>query len=152
MAGATSPFTAAGTSIAISASLPGSLTTTAYDALTYTTIGEVTDAGSVGRTYNIVNHNPLATRGTVKLKGSYDDGTVTIQAAFVPGNAGHALVETALDDDDFYSFKETLQDGTKIFYQAQVTSAPVTIGTVDNVVTVQFNVSIKSGSIKRLLP
>jgi hypothetical protein len=152
MAGSTEAFTAAGTIISISAALPASVTASAYDALTYTEIGEVTDGGSIGRTYNMVNHLPLGKRGLVKIKGSFDDGTLTIQAAFAPGDAGQALVETALDDDAFYSIKIELQDGTKIFSQAQVTSAPVAIGTADTVVGTTFALAIKSGSIKRKLP
>lgn len=152
MAGATSAFTSAGSTIAISAALPAAVTPTGYAALTYTPIGEVTDLGAIGRTYNMVNHNPLATRGTVKLKGSYDDGTMTVQAAYAPGNTGQALVETALDDDDFYSFKVVLQDGTIKYFQAQVTSAPVNIGGVDTVTGVTLNLSIKSGTIKTVLP
>lgn len=152
MAAATEAFTSAGTTLAISAALPASVTTTAYAALTYTDIGEITDAGSIGRAYNMVDHLPLSKRGKVKLKGSYDDGTMTVQAAYAPGNAGQALVETALDDDDFYSFKLTLQDGTIKFFQAQVTSAPVNVGSADTVTGATFNLSIKSGTIKTKLP
>lgn len=140
-------MTSAGSTIAISAALPTSLTKTAYAALSYTEIGEITDGGSVGRTYNIVNHNPLKTRGTVKLKGSFDDGNVQVQAAYAPGDAGQVLVQTALDDDDYYSFKETLQDGTIIYYQAQVTSAPVNVGGVDSVTGTTINLAVKSGTI-----
>lgn len=152
MAAATEAFTSAGTTLAISASLPASVTTTAYAALTYTTIGEVTDGGSIGRTYNTVNHLPLGDRGTVKLKGSYDDGTMTVQLAYAPGDAGQALIETALDDDAFYAFALTLQDGTIKYFQAQVTSAPVNIGTADTVTGLTVNLSIKSGTIKTKLP
>lgn len=152
MPGATSAFTAAGTILAISAGLPATLTPTAYAALTFTTIGEITGAGTIGRTYNIVNHNPLATRGTIKLKGSFDDGTVQAPAAYAPGDAGQVLVQTALDSDNFYSFKETLQDGTIIFYQAQVTSAPITADGVDSIVGIAISLAVKSGSIKIKLP
>jgi hypothetical protein len=147
MAGATEAFTSAGTELHISAALPASLTPTAYGALSFTEVGEVTDGGSIGRTYNIVNHNPLKTRGTVKLKGSFDDGNIQVQAAYAPGDAGQTLVQTALDDDDFYSFKFVLQDGTIVFFQAQVTSAPVNIGTVDAVTGSTFNLAVKSGTI-----
>lgn len=152
MAGATEAFTAAGTIISLSAGVPTSVTPTAYAALTYTEIGEITDGGSIGRTYNMVNHLPLSKRGVVKLKASYDDGTLTIQAAFAPGDPGQVLIETALDDDAFYSVKVELQDGTIIYSQAQVTSAPVNIGTADTVVGTTFALAIKSGSIKRVLP
>lgn len=147
MAVTTSAFTSAGTIIAISAALPASLTKTAYAALTYTTIGEVVDGGSVGRTYTIVTHNPLATRGTVKLKGSYDDGTVALKAAYASGDAGQVLVQAALLVDTFYSFKFTLQDGTVIYCEGMVSSAPVTIGTVDSVASVAFSLAVKSGTL-----
>lgn len=152
MPGATEAFTSAGSELAISAALPATLTKTAYAALTYTDIVEITDLGSTGRTYNIVNHQPLSTRGVVKLKGSFNDGAKTVQAAYAPGDPGQALVATALDDDAFYSFKETLQDGTIKYFQAQVTSAPVNIGTVDSVTGTTFNLEIKSGSIVTALP
>lgn len=152
MAASSTPVTSAGSTLGISASLPATLTSTAYDALTYTTIGEVTDGGSVGRTYNTVNHQPLATRGVVKLKGSYDDGTMTLQLAYAPGDAGQVLLETALDDDDFYSFELTLQNGTIIYFQAQVTSAPVNVGAVDTITGMSVNLSIKSGSIVKKHP
>lgn len=152
MAGATEAFTSAGTTIAISAARPASVTPTAYAALTYTTVGEITDAGSIGRTYNEVTHSPLGTRGTQKLKGSYNDGTQTLQLAYAPGNAGQALIQTALDDDDYYSFKATLQDGTIAYYQALVMSAPLNIGGVDTVTNSTVGLSIKSGSIKIVLP
>lgn len=152
MPGATSAFTSAGSSLAISATLPASLTATAYGVPLYTNIGEVTDAGSLGRTYNIVNHNPLATRGTVKIKGSFDDGTMTVQLAYAPGDAGQVLVETALNSDAFYAFRLTLQDGTIKYFQAQVTSAPVNVGTVDQITGLTVNLSIKSGTIITKLP
>lgn len=152
MPGATSAFTAAGTILAISAGVPATLTPTAYAALTFTTIGEITGAGTVGRTYNIVNHNPLATRGTVKLKGSFDDGSVTAPAAYAPGDPGQVLVQTALDSDAFYSFKETLQDGTIIYYQGQVTAAPITADGVDSIVSTSIAIAVKSGTIKIKLP
>lgn len=152
MPGATSAFTSAGTSLGISATLPTALTPTAYAVPVYTTIGEVTDGGSLGRTYNIVNHNPLATRGTIKLKGSFDDGTMTVQLAYAPGDTGQVLVETALLSDAFYAFKLTLQDGTIKYFQAQVTSAPVNVGTVDSITGLTVNLSIKSGSIVTKLP
>lgn len=152
MPGATSAFTSAGSSLAISATLPVSLTATAYAVPVYTVIGEVTDAGSLGRTYNIVNHNPLATRGTVKIKGSFDDGTMTVQLAYAPGDAGQVLVETALNSDAFYAFRLTLQDGTIKYFQAQVTSAPVNVGTVDQITGLTVNLSIKSGTIVTKLP
>lgn len=147
MAVTTSAFTSAGTIIAASAALPATVTKTAYAALTFTTVGEITDGGSLGRTYVVVKHNPLGTRGTVKLKGSYDDGTVALKAAYASGDAGQVIMQAALLVDTFYAFKFTLQDGTIIYCEAMVSSAPVTIGTVDNVASVAFSLDVKSGTL-----
>lgn len=152
MAASTEAHTAAGTTIAISAGLPAAVTATGYAALTYTLIGEITDPGSLGRTYAVVTHSPLAERGVVKLKGSYNDGTMTLQAAYAPGDAGQILVNTAVDDDEYYSFKITFQDGEIKYCQAIVMSAPVTIGSVDSIVTVSMGLEVKSGSIKTVAP
>lgn len=152
MAASQDAQTAAGTTIAISAGLPASITATAYGALTYTTIGEITDPGSYGRTYNTVTHSPLAERGVVKLKGSYNDGTMTLQAAYAPGDAGQILVNTAVDSDDYYSIKITYQDGGIAYLQAMVMSAPVTVGSVDSIVNVAIGLEVKSGSIKYVAP
>lgn len=152
MAGATEAFTSAGTIVSISAAKPATVNGAGYEALTFTPIGEVTDGGSIGRTYATVNHSPLATRGVVKLKGSFDDGTVTIQAAYAPGDAGQLIVAAAIDDDEFYSFDFELQDGTHIYCQAQVASAPVNIGGVDTVTGTTFTLAVKSGSIVFVYP
>lgn len=152
MAGATEAFTSAGTTYAISAALPATLTKTAYAALSWTPIAEVTDGGETGRTYRKVTHQPLGSRGDVQLKGGYSDGDKVLQAAYAPGDPGQALLATALDDDDFYSIRETLQDGTIKYMQAQVFSAPVKVGGVDSVTSTTFNLGIKSGSIVTALP
>lgn len=152
MAGSTEAQTAAGSTIAISAGIPATVTPTGYAALTYTLIGEVTELPAMGRTYNEVTHSPLAERGVVKKKGSYNDGTLTIPAAYAPGDAGQVLVDTAVDDDDYYSFKTVLQDGTIRYSQAMVMSAPVTPGSVDSIVNVSIGLSVKSGSIVTVLP
>lgn len=139
--------THAGTSVSISAALPATLTKTAYAALSYEEIGELTDAGAVGRTYNAVTHQPLANRGTQNKKGSYNDGAPTLQMAYAPGDAGQELIMEALDSDDYYSFVEELQNGSKIYYQALVMSAPVQGGGVDTIVGLTVNLQVKSGSI-----
>lgn len=147
MAVTTAAFTAAGATVSISAALPATLTKTAYAALTFTLVGEIVDGGEIGRTYNIVTHNPLASRATVKLKGSYDDGTVALKAAYASGDAGQVLMQAALLSDAQYSFKFALQDGTIIYCEGQVSSAPVAIGTVDSIVGVSFNLAVKSGTV-----
>ena len=119
---ATLATTTAGTIISISASLPASYNSTGFSALTYTSIGEVTDIGDIGKTYNSVTHNNLADRKTYKLKGNYNNGTMSLSLASAPSDAGQAIALTALDDDDDYSFKITDQDGSVHYFTGKVMS------------------------------
>lgn len=124
--------TVAGTIIGISAALPATYDAAGYAALTYSTIGEITDGGSHGRTYQVVNHNPIGTRGTQKFKGSFNEGQKTIQLAVDPEDPGQAVVKTALNDDDPYAFCVTYQDGSTDYFLAMVTSWNKSTTSVDS--------------------
>lgn len=86
--------------------------TTAANGLTdtYTQIGEVTKISSYGRTYNEIKHNPLASRGTQKFRGSFEDGSLTLDMADDSGDAGQLLLQTYLDTDFDYNFKIVAND------------------------------------------
>lgn len=147
MAASTQTSTHSGTKLSISATLPASVSASAYGVPVYTEIKEVTDAGAVGRTYNTVEHMPLSSRGVQERKGSYRDGTPQVQAAYVPGDPGQVIVFAAVNSDNYYSFKEELQNGSIIYYQALVLSAPVNGGSLDSMVGITVNLTIKPGSI-----
>lgn len=96
--------TAAGTTISIG--------TTATDPTTdtYLAVGEVTTIPEFGRVYKSITYNPIATRGTKKFKGSYDDGSVAIAMAKSSGDAGQQAVLAARDVDADYNFKIVAND------------------------------------------
>lgn len=146
MAGATEPFTTAGSKVYISAAAPAANTATGYAALTWTEIKNLSDVGTWGRVYNIVKFQPVGSRGVLKMKGSYDDGDPVLKAAYTPGDPGQVILAAALDDDDDYSFKVVAQDGTIKYSRAKVTSAPAEFGTADNTLGTTFNLAGKSGS------
>lgn len=134
--------TVAGTTIGISAALPATYNEAGYDALTFTKIGEITDGGSHGRTYAVVNHNPIDTRGTQKYKGSFNEGQKTIQLAVDPEDAGQLIVKTALDDDSPYAFCVTYQDGSKDYFLGMVTSWSKSTTTVDSMYTASIGLEL----------
>lgn len=129
--------TSAGTKIYIGDALPATYDKAGFEALTWTEIGEVTDLGEFGREYNLVTHNPVGDRRTVKRKGSFNDGSTTIQYAFdrSTGEEGQAALRTAVDDDTSQSIKIELPDAeeTHIYFSAQVMSAPINVGSVDQI-------------------
>jgi hypothetical protein len=131
---ATSPFTSAGTLIAIAVdSEPSPYNATQFALETWVLVGEISDAGDFGREYALVTFNPLADRRTVKRKGSYNDGQMTLQLARVPSDAGQADLIQALASDQNSGFRVTLQDGTKLYFTAQVLSYTTNVGTTDQI-------------------
>lgn len=135
--------TSAGTRIHISTTLvPCDYTEADFNALAWLEVGEVSDLGEFGREYNMVNFNPLGNRKTIKRKGSYNDGTIAMQVARVTSDAGQAACKTALNSDDSYPFRVTLQDGTKFYFTAQVASYTTNVGSVDQITSAAINLEI----------
>lgn len=141
--------TVAGTTIGISASLPATYDVAGYAALTYTDIGEITDGGAHGRTYNEVTSNPIGTRSTMKYKGSYNEGTKTLQLDMDNQDAGQALLKTALNDDEDYAFEVAYPNGDKDYFIAKVMSFEKATAGVDSMrsATVTLSITTSSGGV-----
>jgi len=139
---ASNAFTSAGTTIGIVSGDPATYDSAGFESLTFDTIGEVTDLGEFGREYSLVTHNPLGDRQTVKRKGSYNDGAISMTVARTPDDAGQTVLQTALDSDENFSFNVTLQDGTELYFQAQVLSYTTNVGTVDQITTASVTIEI----------
>lgn len=138
--------TSAGTTIGLSANQPATYNAAGYDALTFTAIGEVTDLGEFGREYSLVTHNPLGSRGTVKKKGSFNEGTMTLQLGLDTDDAGQILAKTASLSDADYSFKVTTQNGDIYYFQAQVMSFKVGVGSVDQITSATITLELTTNS------
>lgn len=145
--------TAAGATIGISATAPTAYTKVGWEAATFTPIGEVTDLGEFGREYAKVEHKPLATRGTQKRKGSYDDGAVTLGLGLDSKDAGQILLKTASGSDADYYYCVTLQNGDKYFFPAQCMGFKTNVGSVDNIVSASVTLEITgAGVFEDILP
>lgn len=138
--------TSAGTTIGIVAGQPATYNAAGYDALVFVPIGEVTDLGEFGREYQVATHNPLATRGTVKKKGSYNEGQIQMQVGLDEDDAGQTLAEAAAASDDDYSFCITTQSGAKYYFQAQVTSFKTSIGGVDQITAATIGLELTTST------
>ena len=141
-------FTSAGTTLSISAAAPATYNAVGFAALTWTEIGEVSDLGEFGRTYNLVTFNTLGNRRTVKRKGSYNDGTIAAQMARTPSDAGQTILTAAVDSDASYSVKIVLQDGTVFYTTAQVMSYTTNIGSVDQITSATVNLEIDNDIVE----
>lgn len=145
--------TSAGSFLSISDELPAQHDITGFEAITaWTEVGEVTDIGEFGREYTLVTHNPLKDRRTVKRKGSFNDGSITLQMARDVTDAGQTLLQTAQDDDNSYSIRVTLQDGTPLYTTAQVMSYKTTISSVDTITSATTVLEIDNDIIEGTAP
>ncbi|MEY2655013.1 MAG: hypothetical protein RLZZ524_2041, partial [Pseudomonadota bacterium] len=125
--------TSAGSILRVSTGTPATFDVAGYAALTYVIVGEVTDLGEFGREYNLVTHNPIATRGTQKHKGSFNEGQMAIQLGLDTDDSGQALMKAASLIDGNRSFSVTTQNGDVYYFQAKVMSWKVGVGNVDQI-------------------
>ena len=134
--------TAAGTTVGIVAGPPTTFDALGYGALTFVLIGEITDAGSHGKTFAEVTHNPIGTRGTQKFKGSFNLGTKSIQLALDDDDAGQTLAKAALESDEDYYFQVTYPDGSSDNFPAKVMAFTKSVSSVDTVITGALELSL----------
>lgn len=141
--------TSAGTILRISAGVPATFNAAGYQALAYTTVGEITDFGEFGREYNLVTHNPVGNRSTQKFKASFNEGALTLQLGLDTDDAGQILCKTALNSDANFAFLLQTQNNDRYYFQAQVMSFKVGVGSVDQITgaTIMVEITTSSGGV-----
>lgn len=148
-------FTSAGTIYAVSAAAPATYDAAGFAALTFTTVAEVTDLGEYGPTYEVVTHNPLDTRRTVKRKGTVNDQALTMQLGRDPSDAGQALLIAGVDGaakDTVHSHKITLQDGTVQYVTGQIYSYTTNVGSINQITGASVTVELDNEIIEVAAP
>jgi len=138
--------TSAGATLEITAGVPATLDVAGYAALSFTAVGEITDLGEFGREYALVTHNPVGDRGTVKKKGSFNEGSMAMSLGLDTDDAGQILTKAAAASDADYAFKLTTQNGDIYYFQAQVMTFKVGVGTVDNITTAALTLELTTGA------
>lgn len=141
MALSTSAATSAGATLSIAVA-PVTLNAAGYGAASWQTVGEVTDIGAFGKSYKLVTHNPIATRITVKRKGSYNNGTIALKMARVT-DAGQAQLIAASTSDVSPAFRVQFQGSAlTAYFTGQVMSAMTNVGNVDTITALDVNIEI----------
>lgn len=138
-------ITTAGATIGVVASQPATVDTTGFAALTYTNIGEVTDFGEFGVVYELVTHNPIGNRITVKRKGTKNNGAVSMVIGRDRTDAGQDVLQAGADGanvDTVHSFKVTLQNNDVIYFTGQIMTFTDNLGSVNNIVQIGCEVQI----------
>jgi hypothetical protein len=141
-----SVFSTAGTTVALSAGVPATFNQAGYAALSYTAVGEITNIGEFGREFALILHNPVSTRGTKKLKGSYNEGQLSVQLGLDTDDSGQILMKTASGSDSLYAVKITTQNGDVYYMQALVMTFKVGLNGVDDITSATSTWEISTSS------
>lgn len=142
--------TAAGSKLAISAGVPAAQTSTAYEALTYTTVSGIESIGGFGATTEVVTFQPLD-GPTEKYKGPTNYGQLSPNMKVDDADAGQALIQTAAAPTflDLVAFKVTKPDGSLRFFQGRVFGFPETIGAANSIITATPAIEINTAVVKK---
>ncbi|MEP3114925.1 hypothetical protein [Nisaea sp.] len=127
-----------------------------FEADTYAEIAEITNVGDFGKEYQIIETKALKQRRVRKIKGSYDNGTLELELYLDSDDPGQAAALAALDTDDNYNFKITLNDApdgaaptpTTYYFRGLVTAFRTSISDVDSAVTGRCVVAINTEILK----
>lgn len=142
MAATSLVVTTAGSTFSVANTTPATYDQTGFSALSYTQIGEVLDAGTVGAMYTLVTHQAISNRAVIKRKGSYNNGALTLKLGRVASDLGQQAMVTAKNSDQSRSFKIVLQSGTTLFFSGQVMSFTTIMGNVDTILGAEAKVEI----------
>lgn len=143
--------TVAGTVLKISASLPATYDAAGFAALSYTTIAEVTDLGSLGKVYDLVDHRPVNDRKKYKFRGGYDNGSMQLKlarATLAATDAGQTILQAASNSDADYSFKITFQDNSDMYFTAKTMEYMTEIGSLNNILGLSTKLEITSDIVE----
>ena len=138
--------TSATTTLQISAGVPATFNQAGYAALSFTTVGEITNFGEFGREFTLVTHNPVATRGTQKLKGAFNEGTMNLTLGLDTDDAGQVLMKAAALSDSLYAFKITVAGGDVYYYQGLTMMFKVGLNDVNSVQSATATIKITTSS------
>lgn len=141
--------TSTGLILAVSAGEPATVDASGFGALTYTTVGEVTDVPEYGPTTDVVNHQPLATGITEKYKGFTDYGSTSVGLGYDSSDAGQTILKTASTPgsgtfNTNHSFRATYSDGSIDYFFGQVFSYTKAPGGANSIVASTANIEINS--------
>lgn len=121
----------------------------------YIEITEIQNMGDFGRMYEQINYSTLGDRNVRKFKGQRDDGNMELELGRKANDPGQAAMIVALDTDQDYNFKATLNDDTDttgstpttVYFKAKVMGYRTNVGGPNQVVGARTTIGIKSGSL-----
>jgi hypothetical protein len=122
-----------------------------YLAMTFTPIGEVEDAGSVGDAAADITFESLADARVRHFAGPFDAGTERVVCGRFANDAGQDAVIAGLASRLLFAFKLELKDrpsldftNTVFYYGARILTAANNVGNARNVVRFEMSLGINT--------
>lgn len=127
---------------------------TAFEALTWTAVGEIEDLGEFGDQSEAISFTSLNDSRVRKLKGPRDAGTMNLTVGDDMSDAGQTALEAAEASHLDYNFKVELNDAVTIggenskhYFRGKVMSKRRNVGNATNVVRRSFTIGINTAII-----
>lgn len=124
-----------GTLLAISAGAPATNDAAGFAALSWTTIGEITNVGELAQQWGMAEHTPVDTGRVEKYKTTRNAGSQTFELGLDTDDAGQILAKAAMLATGNYSFRQTMPNGDIYYSRGLVTnfsSTPGDAGAITN--------------------
>lgn len=110
-----------GATIAVVAGVPATIDSSGFGALTYATVGKITEWGEVGDTSEDVSETTLGGR-TYHANGALDGGSTAFTILIDGTDAGQAVIKAKNNTNDEVSVKITDPDGQIAYFHGKVAS------------------------------
>lgn len=147
--------TSQGVVLAISKSTPATTDAAGFAALTYTTVGELTDIPEYGAETTVVTHDPLASGTTQKYKGQTNNGSSALSGALDADDAGQAIMISGAEGANkllTHSVKITLPDGAIHYYFGKIFSFKTSVGSANAIISFSSTFEIDSVVVRVAAP
>lgn len=143
---------AAGAALMVSTTKPTAYTKAGYETVlaTATNVGEVTNIGEFGKEFALVTSTALAQRGTRKLKGSFNNGTLNPTINLDLSDAGQVIMEDLLESDDPGTFFVILPDGDGYGLEGLVMTFRPSVGEIDSVITATCTIEVTHNNVVKV--
>lgn len=141
-----------GTIFQVSAELPAGINAGNYDALSWTTIGEVVDISEFGLAYNIVEHETVEKEYAKKVKSTYAYDDMQINCAMDEADAGQIIINTAHRANQSYAFRLINSGGLRYHFTGFVTSNKTGAAIGDDLITKSIVISVNVKSVINIDP
>ena len=135
-----------GSKLYVSSTLPATETKAGYTALTWVLVGDTTDIGEYGVDYTILEHTPIDSGITQKIKGNANYGSLSVKMGSVPADAGQVILLTASTSANDYAFKIEKMDGDIDAFMGKVTTFKPTVQG-NTIISKSVNIVLNSAQI-----